>query len=44
MMKQMYKNGCKPNTVTHTALLNGLCKVGKTSEAWELLDKSEEEW
>ena len=44
LLKQMYKNGCKPNTVSYTALLHGLCRSGKSLEAREMMNVSEEEW
>ena len=44
MLQRMYKHGCKPNTVSYTSLLNGLCHNRKSLEAREVLNVSEEHW
>ncbi|KAG6383710.1 hypothetical protein SASPL_156526 [Salvia splendens] len=41
---EMYKHGCKPNCVSYTALLNGLCRDGNSLEAREMMDMSEGWW
>ncbi|KAM2706978.1 hypothetical protein EV1_036018 [Malus domestica] len=44
MLQHMYKHGCRPNTVSYTALLNGLCRSQNSLEASEMMSTSEEEW
>ena len=43
MLQHMYKHGCKPNTVSYTALLTGLCRNGNSLQAREMMNVSEEE-
>ncbi|KAM2512428.1 hypothetical protein TB2_035868 [Malus domestica] len=44
MLQHMYKHGCRPNTVSYTALLNGLCRSQNSLEASGMMSTSEEEW
>ncbi|KAE8674211.1 Detected protein of confused Function [Hibiscus syriacus] len=44
MLQHTYKHDCKPNTVSYTALLTGLCRSGNSLQAREMMDGSEEEF
>ncbi|KAJ0018437.1 hypothetical protein Pint_11914 [Pistacia integerrima] len=37
LWKEMIEKGCKPNSVVYSALIDGLCRVGKPDEAEEFL-------
>jgi len=39
----MVKSGCRPDTITYSTLIAGLCRVGRIEEAWGVLDKMDEE-
>jgi len=42
MVNKMEKIGYKPDSITYGTIMNGLCKIGKTSESIELFRKMEE--
>nr|XP_043626600.1 pentatricopeptide repeat-containing protein At5g46100 [Erigeron canadensis] len=41
IFREMPKHGCIPDTYTYGTLINGLCRLGKVSEAKELLKEME---
>ncbi|ONK82074.1 uncharacterized protein A4U43_C01F35850 [Asparagus officinalis] len=43
IMGAMVKCGCKPDAITYSTLISGLCRVGRIEEAWGFVDKMEEE-
>lgn len=39
----LVRSGCRPDAATYSALISGLCKVGRIEEAWEVVERMVEE-